>query len=441
MSASGHLRSPSGPSGVPTVLPLEGAQVSADWGSTTLIADLLGRAPSGRPEAEVWFGAHARHPSLVDWQGELRPLTEVAGTLGIATPTFLVKLLAAGAPLSIQVHPDTPTARSGYAAEDAAGVPVDAAERRFADPSAKPELLRAITPMRILCGLRPAMASRQLLAALVPTGADPLLAALAGGDAALGELVDRLLRMDPRTTGAMLDAVVAGAHALISSGHREAGDTAPQGPPPTAEALRLAELALDLIDRFPGDAGVLVALLLEDLDLLPGEAVFVAPGTPHAYLAGLGLEVMASSDNVLRGGMTSKHVDVDAFLRVLDPSAVGALRVGTLTPRMDGTGWRRFLTPTDAFLLEEAEIDGALRVERTGDGPAVLVCLFGQMTVRAGDGSAAELRPGGAVLLTAGLDPVEVRGRGQVLHVRAARRIAAADDAPVRSGSLRGGSA
>jgi len=157
----------------PTVMPLEGVTVGADWGSTTLLAGFLGRTPTGLPEAEVWFGAHGRHPSLVAWDGELYPLPAVAEAAGIAVPTFLVKLLAAAAPLSIQVHPDGPTARAGHAAEVAAGVPDDAPQRRFADPSAKPELLRAITEMRVLCGLRPAKDSRQLLAAVVPTGADP----------------------------------------------------------------------------------------------------------------------------------------------------------------------------------------------------------------------------------------------------------------------------
>jgi len=427
MSANARTGSSSARPVVPTVIPLEGVTVGADWGSTTLLAEFVGREPSGRPEAEMWFGAHGRHPSVVEWRGERLPLTDVAQTLGIEPPRFLVKLLAASAPLSIQVHPDGATARDGHAAEVAAGVPVDAPERRFIDPSAKPELLRAITPMRALCGFRPAKRSRELLAVLVPTGADALVASLAGGDAALGELVGRLLRADRRTGDQLLDAVVAGAHALVGSAHPSDATDQPQGQSATREALRLAELALDLTSRFPGDPGVLVALLLEDIDLLPGEAIFVGPGTPHAYLSGLGFEVMASSDNVLRGGMTSKHVDVDAFMRVLDASAVGAMRVGTLAPRIDGTGWRRFLTPTDAFLVDEADVDGALRTERTGDGPAVVLCISGEVTVRAGDGSAAQLRPGGAALLTSGLDPVEVRGRGQVVHVRSARRVAAAD--------------
>jgi mannose-6-phosphate isomerase len=192
------------------------------------------------------------------------------------------------------------------------------------------------------------------------------------------------------------------------------------------QLLRLARLTLDLTSRFPGDPGVLVALLLDDLDLAPGEAVYVGPGTPHAYLSGLGVEVMASSDNVLRGGMTVKHVDVAAFLDVLDVTAVGARRIGTLSRQYEGSGWQRHLTPTDAFVLDEAEVDGVLLVERSGAGPSVLLCADGEVTVRAGDGSAAALGPGGAVLLTGGLDPVEVRGRGLVLHACAGSTLAAA---------------
>jgi mannose-6-phosphate isomerase len=129
---------------------------------------------------------------------------------------------------------------------------------------------------------------------------------------------------------------------------------------------------------------------------------------------------MASSDNVLRGGMTAKLVDVEAFLAVLDTSVGGGVRVGALSHRVtDGPGWRRLLTPSEAFVVDEAEVSGPLRVERTGSGPAVLLCLDGAVTVRAADGSEATLERGAAALLSRGLDPVQVRGNGRVLHVRA----------------------
>jgi mannose-6-phosphate isomerase len=134
---------------------------------------------------------------------------------------------------------------------------------------------------------------------------------------------------------------------------------------------------------------------------------------------------MASSDNVLRAGMTAKRVDVDAFLAVLDASAGGGIAVGSLSDSMAETsGWRRYLTPSEAFVVDEADVRGALRVERTGSGPAVLLCIAGSLTVVAADSSRVELTAGAAALLERGLDPVEVRGEGSIVHVRAGSAVA-----------------
>ena len=401
----------------PTVVALEGRTVTADWGSSELLAPFVaGRAAAGggAQPAEVWFGAHHRHPSWVVLPEGHLPFVEVDG---LEQPTFLVKVLAASAPLSIQVHPDTPTARAGFAAEEAAGIAPDAPERRFADPSGKPELLRALGPMRVLCGLRSALASRTLLTALIPSGADSLLSTLARGDAALGDVIAELLEGDASTTEQLLEATCSGAAAVIAE---STGIHAP-------ELVRLAQLALDLEARYPGDPGVLVALLLEDLDLAPGEALWVAPGTPHAYLSGVGVEVMASSDNVLRAGLTVKHVDREEFLAVLDATAVGVCRVGTLPRTADGAGWRRLILPRAAFLIDEVDLDGELAVERGGSGASVLLCLSGRVAVRGGDGSAVDLAPGGAALLVPGLDTVVVEGRGSLLH---AARVSQVSPAP-----------
>jgi mannose-6-phosphate isomerase len=398
---------------VPTVLALGGRTVTADWGSRTLLAELFGRMPSGRPEAEVWYGAHERHPSPIEWRGAVRSVRDVEG---IEAPSFLLKLIAVAAPLSVQVHPDDASAAAGFADEEERGVPRDARERRFGDASGKPELLLAIRPMRVLCGLRSALASRELLSALAPRGFEEPLSLLAHGDARLGDVVALLLRATDLQVAAWSDALSTGATAVLRTAEDQPGDG-------DEELVRLARLFVALDDRHPGDRGVLVALLLVDRDLSPGQAVYVAPGVPHAYLSGLGVEVMTSSDNVLRGGMTGKPVDVEAFLSVLDASSGGGIRVGALSHRVgDESGWRRFLTPSDAFVLDQAGVRGVLRVERTGAGPAVLLCLEGAVTVRAGDGSGADLAPGDAVLLRRGLDPVEVRGEGDVVHVRAGRR-------------------
>jgi len=398
---------------IPTVLALGGRTVAADWGSMTLLARLFGRPPSDSPEAEVWYGAHERHPSPIEWKGVACSVRDVDV---IEAPSFLVKLIAVAAPLSVQVHPDDLAAAVGFAAEEERGIPREARERRFADASGKPELLRAITPMRVLCGLRSALVSREILSTLVPSGLDEPLALLARGDANLADVVALLLRASDAQVAGWCDALEAGSKAVLRASAEVPGSY-------SGMSVRLAGLFLDLNGRHPRDRGVLVALLLDDRDLAPGEAVYVAPGVPHAYLSGLGVEVMASSDNVLRGGMTRKQVDVEAFLAALDGSVGGGIRVGALSQQVGAEGgWRRFLTPSDAFVLDQAEIRGTLRVERTGAGPAVLLCLDGSVTVRAGDGSGADLAPGDAVLLRRGLDPVEVRGEGSVVHVRAGRK-------------------
>jgi mannose-6-phosphate isomerase len=394
---------------VPVVRRLDGASVAAAWGAPELLAPFIDRPRAVPQEAEVWYGAHPRHPSTV----HVGTKSFSACDLDVdEQPTFLVKLLAAGAPLSIQVHPSDDAATRGSAIDDAAGLALDDPERRYVDASGKPELIRAVGPMRALCGLRRATASRELLSRLVPEGGDLVLEPLARGDAGLADAVARVLHADDVTVAVLAAAVADGARDVVAR-----ADADEEGRPAVDEALeRVARLALDLQARFPGDRGTLVALLLEDVDLAPGDALWVAPGTPHAYLSGLGVEVMACSDNVLRAGMTVKHVDADEFLAVLDATAVGVPRIGRLARRLDGTGWQRHIAPSDVFVLDEVDLDGPLAVERSGAAPEIVLCLSGSVRVEAADSSSADLGAGGAVLLSAGRDAVVLRGRGLVVR-------------------------
>lgn len=392
----------------PTVRALGGRVATAAWGAPALLApflDTVRDAPRAGdpPPAEVWFGAHAARPSPVatGTAADGTPEWAAADRLPAAErPQVLVKLLAAGAPLSIQVHPDDATA----------------AARAAEDPRGKPELLRALGPMRILCGLRPAAASRTLLSTLAPD-AVPLLEALGHGDEGLGEAIALALRADRTTRDGLLTAVEQGARALLAASEAAGPDGGGRDGGADPATQRAARLALDLLSRFPGDPGVLAALLLEDVDLAPGESVFVAPGTPHAYLSGLGLEVMPPSDQVLRGGLTVKPVDVEGFLAVLDAARTGVPATGTLARRLDGDGWRRHVIPSDAFVVDEADVDGRpLAVDRTGPGAGLVVCVAGAVHVRAADGSVADLEAGTAALLAPGGAAVEVDGRGAVVH-------------------------
>lgn len=360
-------------------------------------------------EAELWYGAHPRHPSIVHDGDRTLTAERLAAE---EQPGFLVKILAADAPLSIQVHPAAADAQRGFAAEEASGLPIGSAERRYVDASGKPELIRAIGPMRVLCGLRPARESRVLLSRLVPEGGDELLDLLARGDAGLADAVAMILRADAVKAGLLLAAVADGARDVVARAEATQADPAAVDAP----LERVARLALDLQRRHPGDVGAVLAVLLQDVDLAPGEALWIAPGTPHAYLSGLGLEVMGNSDNVIRSGLTVKHVDREEFLTVLDPVAAGARHLGTLPRRSDGSGWRRWIVPSDAFLLDEVVLDGTITVDRPSADVALIVCLDGRVNVRGRDGSEIALGPGGAALLAPESGTTEIVGQGTVVH-------------------------
>jgi mannose-6-phosphate isomerase len=381
---------------VGTVVELRGAVVASAWGSTELIPALRGNRPSKEPQAEVWFGGHPAHPSTLRIDGDLRPIDRVEG---VEPPPVLLKLLAAASPLSIQVHPDRGQAEAGFAEEEAAGIPVE--QRTYCDRSSKPELLRALTPMRLLCGLRGAGESWRLLSELVPSGIEEVLAVLAKGDASLPQAVELILRAPEQVTRSRLAALLAGID-------RDVG--------PAADVA----LARELLALFPHDAGVLVALMMRPVLLAPGEAIFVPPGVLHAYLEGLGVELMAPSDNVVRGGLTGKKVDVDELLRIAELRPGGDPRVGSLEG-VAPPGWRRHLAPTDAFVLDEAQVDSPLPVERDGSAPSMLLCTAGRVTVRGADGSSAVLTPVRAAYLAADVVPVRITGQGQVFHARAGR--------------------
>jgi mannose-6-phosphate isomerase len=247
--------------------PITGVVQHYAWGDLTFIPQLLHTTADGRPWAELWLGTHPNGPATIDGGG---PLIETTGELG-----YLLKVLAAARPLSLQVHPTREQAVDGHAR----GV--------YPDDRAKPELLCALTRFDALCGIRPIAATLTLLGAL---GADPLAAAIRADG--VGAVIDGLYRgrVDHRPT------VVACARS--------------QRPE--------AELVTRLAAEYPDDPSVVVTLLLNRVTLQPGEAIHLTAGNLHAYLSGAGIELMGASDNVVRGGLTEKHVDVDELLRILD---------------------------------------------------------------------------------------------------------------------------
>ncbi|MDG4793177.1 mannose-6-phosphate isomerase, class I [Micromonospora sp. WMMD1082] len=373
--------------------PLYGQIKDYAWGSRSAIAALQGRpVPSDGPEAELWLGAHPGAPATVERGGARVALTEVLAAepadwlgqpaldrFGARLP-FLLKVLAAEAPLSLQAHPDAEQARAGYAAERARV----GRHRNYVDPFHKPELLVALGPMEALCGFRAPATSARVLAGLGVPQLRPVLDALAAGPAGLAEAV-RLL----------LDWPAAERAGLVAAARAAGG---PDG-----------DLVALLAEAYPADPGVLVALLLNRVRLAPGEAIWMPAGNLHAYLRGTGVEVMAASDNVLRGGLTPKHVDVAELLRVL---RFEVLDQPVVAPRAVADGVVTWPVPVDDFALHRVTVDERRpEVTLTVPGPRVVLCASGRITVS--DGLAAvTLGSGRAAVGPAAAGALTVTGAG-----------------------------
>ena len=392
-----------------------------DWGSSTALADLRGLEPSGLPEAELWFGSGRvgssgsgsgpgpGSESLSDDQPDQRAQSDLPDL------PYLVKLLAADRPLSLQAHPDARAAADGYSREEEAGLDRGAPGRSFPDPGPKPELLCAITRFEALCGFRPIPEALEVARALgVPAHLLTMLdeagpdawrhvvgAALASGGARSGSDICRLVEAARN----VLEGVEPATH--DRTGHETIGGEGGAG-----AVLRSAEVVCRLADRYPEDPALLLVPMLRPVVLQPGEAMFVGPGVLHAYLGGMALEVMTPCDNVVRGGFTSKHVDTHALVDLLNPGrAPGVQRAGSgvhryEVPVADFAVWRiegrhTLEVGTDPPDVDGPEVDGvpgsgvATRERR---GPDVVVAIAGS-TVVGGD---LELAPGEAALVPAG---------------------------------------
>jgi mannose-6-phosphate isomerase len=328
------------------------------WGSTSAIAELLGTPPTGGPQAELWLGAHPGSPArLVGGPEEQRSLLDIVdGRL-----PFLLKVLAAAAPLSLQAHPTPDQAAEGFARENAAGVPLDAPHRNYKDAFHKPELIYALSdPFRALSGFRSVAETREVLA---PVAGDPRIAPLVerlSDDDALASVFEWLITRGEGVED-LVDAVVEAAATVDG---------------PSWHTVRT------LADHYPGDPGIAISLLLHTVELHPGEVLYLPAGNIHAYLEGLGIELMASSDNVLRGGLTPKHVDVPELLRVLD---FRPLPAPYLAPHHPEPGVRVFRPPVPDFELTVVSAEASRRgVEVALGGPAIALCTDGEVAFEGG---------------------------------------------------------
>jgi len=383
------------------------------WGSRTAIAELLGWEPSGGPEAELWLGAHPGSPSHILDPAATGGASDLAAwiaadprtTLGPYAPSarlpFLLKLLAAGSPLSLQAHPTAEQAREGFRRENEAGVPLDGGRRNYRDEHPKPELIYALSErFEALCGFRALADYRELLRVLRAraTPGEPVapldaLLGLAASDDALPAVVERL-----SCGGDDVDAVVG----LVV-------DLAARPPTPDEDGRFDAAFAtvVDLAAEYPGDPGTVISLLLNRVSLRRGEALYLPAGNIHAYLSGLGVELMAASDNVLRGGLTPKHVDVPELLKVLDFEPSDA---PILTPERPSPNVEVYRPSVPDFVL--VRFGGGAPATIPIDGPAIAICTRGAVALSGA--SSAHLERGSAVYITPDEGEITFAGDGEV---------------------------
>jgi mannose-6-phosphate isomerase len=373
------------------------------WGSRTVIPELIGVEPDGRPQAELWMGAHESAPSLLSTGESLHDLVSAdpVGVLGAESAErfegrfpFLVKFLAAEQPLSIQAHPSAEQARDGFAREEAEGIPLDAPDRNYKDAWPKPEILIALGPFDALVGFRPVDRTVALLDALEAVGLEELTNHLRGGN--LQDAFTGLMGSDR-------DAIRPLVAALGEACRQYDGD-----------AFSLEVETLDRLSQdFPDDPGVLAALLLNRVRLERFQAVYLPAGNVHAYLNGLGFEVMANSDNVLRGGLTRKHIDAPELVSVVD---FEPLAEPVLTGTSGAPGITSYETGCDYFAVRRVDLEDAGPIEVEATGPRIVVCVEGAVVCLAG-AAAVELSAGQSAFLRGTEAPCNLRGRGTAFVV------------------------
>jgi len=373
------------------LIPLTNTPRDYAWGAIDGVARALGWAPSGGPEAELWLGAHPLSPAArAAGDAAWDDLAGWEAATGARLP-YLLKLLAAASPLSLQAHPTAAQAAAGFAREEAAGIPLTARERNYKDPNAKPELIVAVDDgFEALCGFRPVSETVALVEGLADASEAP--EALAG----------------------WRDAVAAGVRegfAWLLSGAPEV-DRAVAVASATAQVHpRRFELVDRLARAYPGDPGILVAQMLHHVTLAAGEALWLPAGNIHAYLRGTGVELMGPSDNVLRGGLTPKHVDRDELRSVLDvtPGPVSRLKPVAVTRHV--VAYRPASVASGADVGFELLLITGDATVRTGSA-AIALTVEGTFTLAVDGSTAAVAR--GDILFADAPGELAVTGAGRL---------------------------
>lgn len=378
-----------------------------EWGSSDWIPALTGTPnPTLQPWAELWMGAHPASPSMVDTPAGEIPLNRLVAQnpvdiVGKNTAEkfggipFLFKLLAAARPLSIQAHPSLEQAKEGWARENAAGIPLDAPNRNYKDANHKPEILCALTPFRAMCGFREVAEITRLLDLLA---VDELIAARktldnADVETALSTFLEALFALSPTTRVNLGRSVDRRARVLAGQKNQDG---------------TVWNLILSFAAAYPADPAIISPLYLNVLDLKSGEAIYLPAGILHAYVEGFGVELMANSDNVLRGGLTPKHVDLVELTRTLhfEPFCPDVLH-----PEVKGEGFARYRTPSAEFTLSLATSSDET-VPLPESEPHIVVITEGSAILADGT-EQVPLKRGESVFIAAGAKSPRLKGSFQ----------------------------
>jgi mannose-6-phosphate isomerase len=379
------------------------------WGSRTFIPELMGdSSPCAKPQAELWMGAHPKGPSGILFDQNIIPLPEIIekdpnGILGAAVARtfdnnlpFLFKVLAAAEPLSIQAHPDKTQAEKGFAKEHAKKISIDAPDRNYMDRNHKPELICALEPMWVLAGFRE---PEKILNLFKAAGLSP---------DHIG-----LKKFPEHSEGQFIKDIFHALMTLEKDRQVSAVKTAVKHLDKTGSSEPAFKWMARLYRKYPEDIGVLSPLFLNLLDLQPGQAIYISPGELHAYLQGSGLEIMANSDNVLRGGLTPKHIDLKELMKIMNFSP-GVPEI--LTPRKTSQFESVYPVKADEFILSVISTDDrGTYYSPLNRNVEIMICTMGNARIReTGNGVELALKKGVSVIVPASVEQYVLEGEAVV---------------------------
>lgn len=375
------------------------------WGSFTYIADLLGqKVPADKPQAELWMGAHPSAPSVLLHNNEKISLIElihkypdailgktVYRKFGPSLP-FLFKILAAERPLSIQVHPNLKQAKKGFKKENKQKIPMDSKKRNYKDANHKPECICALTDFWALIGFRKISSIINYMEQLSDGYFEKEISQLKRADNPKGlkRFFYGLMTMDSERKKQLVHTVVENAEKNINEGD-------------------MFKWILHLNKEYEKDIGILAPILLNLVCIRPGEAVFLQPGEFHSYLKGVCIELMANSDNVIRGGLTPKNVDIPELLNILN---FKEKEVNVLTPEQHNSLERRFLCPVKEFVLSTIHVQHQKNYSSSKQRAVeILICTGGNAEIKENDtGKKINIKKGVSVLIPASANAYQING-------------------------------